>query len=57
MYIEAKPGRFPLSPLGSARAPNHNRTGKPSMNMMIEKAVALMLAVVLSGTAFQTFIV
>jgi hypothetical protein len=39
------------------RLPNHNRTGKRTMRMISEKAVAFLLAVVVSGTAFNTFIV
>jgi hypothetical protein len=37
--------------------PNHNKTGKRTMRMFSEKVVALLLAVVISGTAFNTFIV
>lgn len=37
--------------------PNHNRTGNLIMRMISEKAVALLLAVVVSGAAFNTFIV
>ena len=44
-------------PSGSLRLPNHNKTGNRTMRMISEKAVALLLAVVMSGTAFQTFIV
>ena len=44
-------------PLCAARVPNHNRTGKRTMRMISEKAIALLLAVALSGTAFNTFIV
>lgn len=46
----------PLPPC-AARVPNHNRTGKRTMRMISEKAIALLLAVALSGTAFNTFIV
>ena len=47
----------PPSPESVVWAPNHNRTGKQTMRMISEKAVALLLAVALSGTAFNTFIV
>lgn len=47
----------PLSPSGRPGCPNHNKTGKRTMRMISEKAVALLLAVVISGTAFNTFIV
>jgi hypothetical protein len=39
------------------RAPNQNRTGKPTMQMIHEKAIAFLLAVAISGTGFNTFIV
>ena len=55
-HIVRKPGR-PLSPLESAGPPNNNITGNKTMRMISEKAVALLLAVVISGTAFNTFIV
>jgi hypothetical protein len=41
---------------GRASQPQHNRE-TPNMRMISEKLVALLLAVALSGTAFQTFIV
>ena len=51
-----KPG-WPLSPpLKPAGPPNHNITGNKTMRIS-EKAIALLLAVVISGTAFNTFIV
>lgn len=47
-----------LSPLDRPGHPEDNRTGKPeTMRIISEKAIALLLAVALSGTAFQTFIV
>lgn len=52
-----KPGWSPPLPLSAGRAPNHNRTGKHTMRMISEKAVAFILAVAISGTAFNTFIV
>lgn len=48
-----------LSPPSADRPgpPNHNKTGKLEMRMISEKAIAFLLAVVISGTAFNTFIV
>lgn len=46
-----------LPPLELPGLPNHNKTGNCIMRMISEKAVALLLAVVVSGTAFNTFIV
>jgi hypothetical protein len=47
-------------PLSSA-APDQTRTttkqGKRTMRMISEKAIAFLLALVMSGTAFNTFIV
>lgn len=51
------PGGHPSLPLWPVGLPNHNKTGKRTMRMISEKAVALLLAVVISGTAFNTFIV
>jgi hypothetical protein len=45
------------SPESVVLAPNHNRIGTRTMRMISEKAVALLLAVAMSGTAFNTFIV
>jgi hypothetical protein len=52
-----KPGRSsPLPPLvDRAPQPQHNR--EQTMRMISEKAVAFLLAVAVSGTAFNTFIV
>ena len=44
-------------PLKVGRAPNHNKTRTHIMHMISEKALALLLAVAVSGTAFNTFIV
>ena len=54
-----KPGQRALSPLSLAvPGPRTTRKqGKRTMTMISEKAIALLLAVALSGTAFNTFIV
>ncbi len=48
-----------LSPLPSDRPGPHPQQNRetPTMLMISEKAVALLFAVALSGTAFNTFIV
>ena len=46
-----------LSPFAGSAHPNHNRTGNQTMRMISEKAIAFLLALALSGTAFNTFIV
>jgi hypothetical protein len=54
-----RPGRSPLSPLqriAPAPQPQQNREPR-TMRMISEKAVAFLLALVISGTAFNTFIV
>jgi hypothetical protein len=53
-----RPGRSPLSPPSADRpgSPTTTKQGKPTMRIS-EKAVAFLLAVVISGTAFNTFIV
>jgi hypothetical protein len=49
---------IPLStPSGRPGFPTTTEQGNRSMRMISEKVIALLLAVVLSGTAFQTFIV
>jgi hypothetical protein len=57
---DAPARRDSLSPLSPGdrpgSQPQQNRE-TPTMLMISEKAVALLLAVALSGTAFQTFIV
>lgn len=45
------------SPLVSPGLPTTTEQGNRIMLMISEKAIALLLAVALSGTAFQTFIV
>jgi len=52
----AWPGRS-LSPLIVRATRTTTEQGTRTMTMISEKAVALLLAVALSGTAFQTFIV
>ena len=52
----AWPGRS-LSPLIARATPTTTEQGTRTMTMISEKAIALLLAVALSGTAFQTFIV
>ncbi|MCL9998941.1 MAG: hypothetical protein NBV68_06135 [Erythrobacter sp.] len=52
----ARPGRS-LSPLIVRATPTTTKQGTRTMTMISEKAVALLLAVALSGTAFNTFIV
>ncbi|WP_157696476.1 hypothetical protein [Porphyrobacter sp. CACIAM 03H1] len=48
----------PLSPpLGLPGLPTTTKQGTRTMRMISEKAVAFLLAVVVSGTAFNTFIV
>ena len=51
------PGQPPLSPLGLPGLPTTTKQGIRTMRMISEKAVAFLLAVVVSGTAFNTFIV
>jgi hypothetical protein len=51
-----RPGRS-LSPQIARATPNTTEQGNEIMNMISEKAIALLLAVALSGTAFNTFIV
>ncbi len=47
-----------LSPLGRPGfLPSTTEQGSPSMNMIGERALALVLALAASGTAFNTFIV
>ncbi|WP_143738519.1 hypothetical protein [Erythrobacter colymbi] len=45
------------SPADRSGSPTTTKQGNRTMRMISEKAVALLLAVVMSGTAFQTFIV
>lgn len=54
-----KPGRRALSPLSLAVPGPRTTTkqGTRTMRMISEKAIALLLAVAMSGTAFNTFIV
>ncbi|WP_156443416.1 hypothetical protein [Erythrobacter sp. CCH5-A1] len=52
----ARPERS-LSPLIVRATPTTTEQGTRTMTMISEKAVALLLAVALSGTAFNTFIV
>lgn len=58
MYMIRTPGPI-LSPLPSDRPGSHPQQNRetPIMLMISEKAVALLFAVALSGTAFNTFIV
>ena len=57
LYMMRKPGRFSLSlPSDCPGSPTTTKQGKPTMRIS-EKAVAFLLAVVISGTAFNTFIV
>jgi hypothetical protein len=51
-----RPGRS-LSPLIVRATPTTTQQGARTMTMISEKALALLLAVALSGTAFNTFIV
>jgi hypothetical protein len=53
-----EPGRSSLSPpSGRPGFPTTTEQGTPNMSMISEKLFALLLAVVFSGTAFNTFIV
>jgi hypothetical protein len=56
-----KPGRRTLSPSPPLPRRTGSRTttkqGKRTMQMIHEKAIAFLLAVAISGTAFNTFIV
>ncbi|MFN4021053.1 MAG: hypothetical protein ACK4IC_11115 [Erythrobacter sp.] len=54
-----KPGRRALSPLSLAVPGPQTTTeqGTEPMRMISEKAIAFLLAVAMSGTAFNTFIV
>jgi hypothetical protein len=45
------------SPPWSPGLPKHNKTGNTFMRMISEKVIALLLAVFISGAAFNTFIV
>lgn len=54
-YIMLCPGA-PSPPVIVRATPNTTEQGIRTMTMISEKAVALLLAVALSGTAFQTFI-
>jgi hypothetical protein len=45
------------SPPWSPELPKHNKTGNTFMRMISEKVIALLLAVFISGAAFNTFIV
>jgi hypothetical protein len=56
-YMLLWPGQPPLSPLGLPGLPTTTKQGIRTMRMISEKAVAFLLAVVVSGTAFNTFIV
>lgn len=51
-------GRSSLSPPLVARAPKQQQNRETrTMHMISEKVIALLLAVVISGSAFSTFIV
>lgn len=54
-----KPGRRALSPLSLAAPGPQTRTeqGTRTMRMISEKAIAFLLALLVSGTAFNTLIV
>lgn len=47
----------PSPPLIARANPKTKELGNETMTMISEKAIALLLAVALTGTAFQTFIV
>ncbi len=49
-------GRFSPPPPESPGLPTTTKQGNKTMLMISEKAFALLLAVALSGTAFNTFI-
>jgi hypothetical protein len=52
------PGGHPLSPpFGRPGSRTTTKQGNRTMRMISEKLVALLLAVALSGTAFNTFII
>jgi hypothetical protein len=51
------PGDHPLPPFGRSGSRTTTKQGNRTMRMISEKVIALLLAVALSGTAFNTFIV
>ena len=58
MHIVLEPEWPPLSPsAGCFGFPTTTEQGNRTMRMISEKAVAFLLAVAISGTAFNTFIV